>query len=256
MFNLVKSEVLKMRSTQVWIWMLLLSFTLTTLVTWGASYALTSTAQADSDTPTFYDVFTVFRGEVGPPVALFVLGVLGYTTEFRHKTITPTLLATANRWKVTGGKAAAYFVFAVVYAAVCVAVNFGFAVVWFDAHNITVNYDHIAMGVFKGFVSLAWWGLFGLAIGAVIRVQAAAMVIGLIYIVVIGNIMQGVPYVRRVYPYSPQGAVRSFVSDSTPDGPFKDVHMLSPTLGGVVMVLWVVGLLVLSTELLLRRDIS
>ena len=53
-------------------------------------------------------------------VALLVLGLLGLTTEFRHKTITPTLLATPNRWRLLIGKAASYVVFAIVYGLVCV----------------------------------------------------------------------------------------------------------------------------------------
>ena len=104
MINLMKSEILKIRSTQVWFWMLLLAVALT------ACTIVTGTARSSDDhrRRRRRRLLRHLHSSGGPAMALLVLGLLGLTTEFRHKTITPTLLATPNRWQLLVGKALSY----------------------------------------------------------------------------------------------------------------------------------------------------
>ena len=148
MINLIRSEVLKIRSTQVWFWMLLLAAAFTALGTIGIvgdrGQRLPTTASRSTTT-------TVFTQSQGAGVALLVLGLLGLTTEFRHKTITPTLLATPNRWRLLAGKAASYAVFAIIYALICVALNFAIAIIWLSAAECRSSYGHgVPGGVGEG----------------------------------------------------------------------------------------------------------
>jgi ABC-2 type transport system permease protein len=249
MNNLIKSEVLKIRSTQVWFWMLVLSVGFTALLTIASVATI-----VENEPVAYYDIFTR-SGSAG--VALLVLGLLGLTTEFRHKTITPTLLATPNRWKLLAGKAASYGLFSVFYALVCVIVNFAIAIPWLAAKNIPVELGHgIDGGVAKAFVSLVLYGLFGLGIGAVIRNQAAAMVFGIVYLFIINGLLSVIAWVRLVYPFTPGGALQAFASNGHIDGLPGDVHMLQPLVGGLVMLIWVAALILVGGRLALQRDIS
>jgi FtsH-binding integral membrane protein len=80
MINLLKSEVLKIRSTQVWVWMLLLVVALTTLFTLGTVLSIQTGTPKEGIN--YFSVWTTF-GTAG--IALLVLGLLGLTTEFRHQ---------------------------------------------------------------------------------------------------------------------------------------------------------------------------
>jgi ABC-2 type transport system permease protein len=253
MINLVKSEILKIRSTQVWFWMALLAIAFTSLGTIGR--VVEATQNYDRGDPvSYYDVFTQSQGAA---VALLVLGLLGLTTEFRHQTITPTLLATPNRWRMLAGKAASYGIFAIVYAVICVIVNFAIAIIWLSLKNVPLEYGHgVSGGVLKSFLTLVMTGLFGLGLGALIRNQAASMVFGIVYFFILDNVLNFVPWVRKGYAWTPGGAVKAFTSNGQITGMPGDVHLLAPVAGGFLFLAWVAVLVVSGGFFSLRRDIS
>jgi ABC-2 type transport system permease protein len=253
MIGLIKSEVLKIRSTQVWFWMVLLALAFTALGTIGAVVS----AIDDHHDGNPVDYYSVFTQSQSAGVALLVLGLLGLTTEFRHKTITPTLLATPNRWRLLAGKAISYAVFAVIYSVICVVANFAIAIVWLSAEDVPLNYGHgVAGGVFKTFLALVLTGMFGLGLGAVIRNQAASMVFGIVYLFIIDNLLEFVPWVRKGYKWTPGGAISAFTSNGHVDNLPDDVHLLAPVLGGLLFLLWALVLLAAGGYLSLNRDIS
>jgi len=249
--NGMRSDLLKIRSTQVWFWMLVLAVLLTALTTVGTVLGETSD---NSIAPDYYNVFTTSQQA---NLALMVLGLLGLTTEFRHKTITPTLLATPNRWRMIGAKTLAYVVLAALYSAVCVAVNFLAAIITLKLKHYGVEYpSDLALGVLRVYLALVFTGLFGLGLGGLLRNQAAAMVTGLIYFLIINGLWSVIPYVRRVWPFSPGGAEAALVARSHGDRAFTDVPHLSALEGGLVFGAWVVVPLLGATLLLNRRDVS
>ncbi|MEO6501328.1 MAG: hypothetical protein ABIQ09_05400 [Jatrophihabitantaceae bacterium] len=253
MINLVRSEVLKIRSTQVWFWMVLLAAAFTTLGTIG----MVVTAINDYDNGAPVDYYAVFTQSEGAGVALLVLGLLGLTTEFRHKTITPTLLATPNRWQLLAGKAASYAVFAVIYALICVALNFAIAIIWLSAVDVPIEFSQgVPGGVAKAFASLVMTGIFGLGLGAVLRNQAAAMVFGIVYFFILDSLLNYVPWVRKGYAYTPGGAIKAFLSNGEVDNMPGDVHLLAPAAGGLLFLAWALALLVIGGRISLSRDIS
>jgi ABC-2 type transport system permease protein len=101
MLRLVRAEFLKLRTTQVWFWLLLADIAI------GAAVAIGSLAPADAiKAPK--DVPYLFATSNGALITAFVLGVLGVTTEFRYQTITPTVLQTPSRWAVVAAKMITY----------------------------------------------------------------------------------------------------------------------------------------------------
>lgn len=253
MIGLIRSEVLKIRSTQVWFWMVVLAVAFTALGTIGSVVG----AIDDHRNGNPVDYYGLFTTSQGAGIALLVLGLLGLTTEFRHKTITPTLLATPNRWLLLAGKAASYAIFSLIYAVICIVLNFAMVIIWLSAKSIPLEYGHgVAGGVFKAFLSLVLTGMFGLGLGALIRNQAAAMVFGIVYFFILDSLLHFVPWIRKGYAYTPGGAMTAFTSNGSLDGGPSDVHLLAPAVGGVVFLAWSLALLVGGGQLSLHRDIS
>ena len=255
MRNLIRSEVLKTRSTQVWLWMILPAAALTALSTIGQTYGSIYDNEHGGAAIRYYDIFTTANGG---GVALLVIGILGLTTEFRHKTITPTLLAIPGRWTLLVGKAISYAIFAFFYAVICIVVNFAIAIPWLDAKGIPVEFGHgVPGGVVKAFLALLMTALFGLGLGALVRNQAAAMVIGIFYFAIISNLLSVIPWVRHwIYPWSPGGALDAFISNGTIRNTADDVHRLAPLNGGLLFLVWTLVLLGAGGYFSLNRDIS
>jgi ABC-2 type transport system permease protein len=254
MINLIRSEVLKIRSTQVWIWMLVLAVVFTGLITLGTSADSVHQYKEFGQPINYYDLFTT---STLAAFALMVLGILGLTTEYRHKTITPTLLATPNRWMLLAGKVASYFVFSIIYSIVCITVNFAVAIIWLSAKDVPLEYGHgVAGGVVKAFISLVLLGIFGLGIGALIRNQAAAMVFGILYFTVLNILLSSIPVIRKVWLFEPGGAIAAFTSNGTITGLADDVHVISPMAGLAVLVVWCVVILFAGATVSLNRDVS
>jgi hypothetical protein len=203
----------------------------------------------------YFSIWTNF-GVAG--VALVVIGLLGLTTEFRHKTITPTLLATPGRWQLLIGKALAYVVFAIPYGIVCLLVNLVLALICLNAKGLPVHFtDGSVGGMVRNFVSLILLAFFGLGLGALIRNQAAGMVIGILYLSVLNIFFAGIPGLRRVYLFEPAGAMNAFTSRGENNyGLPKDVIHISPVAGGFILLAWCLILLVAGGYLSLNRDIS
>ncbi len=253
MLNLIKSEVLKIRSTQVWFWMMVLVVGITVAATLGTVLTIDSSTPANEIN--YFSVWTNF-GVAG--VALLVLGLLGLTTEFRHKTITPTLLATPGRWRLLIGKALAYVAFAIPYGIVCLLVNLVTALICLNAKGLPVHFtDGAPTGMVRNFVALILLAFFGLGLGALIRNQAAGMVVGILYLSVLNLFFAGIPGLRKVYLFEPAGAFNAFTSrDRDNYGLPKDVVHISPGVGGLILLVWCLVLLVAGGYLSLNRDIS
>jgi hypothetical protein len=101
MNRLVRAEFRKLRTTQVWLWLLLASIAITALL-------VTAQLASHDGVQSYDDAVGVFTSSGTAYIAVFVLGVLGVTTEYRYQTITPTILATPSRWALISAKMITY----------------------------------------------------------------------------------------------------------------------------------------------------
>ena len=86
--------------------------------------------------------------------------------------------------------------------------------------------------------------------------QIVAVTVGLIFLIVLENIIVGIPGVKYVYPYLPGGLVNSITSSGADDRIINGVTLL-PIWGGVVgLLIWGVGLAVLGAGITMNRDIT
>jgi ABC-2 type transport system permease protein len=249
--RLIRAEFLKLRTTQVWFWLLL------ALVAISALSVIGPLAGNDVHDPS--DVPDLFTGTAqGGYVVVFVLGVLGVTTEFRYQTITPTLLQTPSRWTLVTAKLITYAVLGIAYAVVGVVIQLAVALPWLSSKNVDVEWgsgalQHALIGVFG---VLALFGIVGLGVGALLKNQIVAVVVGVLFMLVIQNILVAIPGVKHAYPYMPGGAANAILATTSDDRSVNGVHLL-PTGGGVVaLLLWAFVPAIVGAAITMNRDIT
>ncbi len=250
MVRLIRAEFLKLRTTQVWFWMLMASVAISALLVVGAL------ASGDG-VRTVADVPDMFTSSGTAYIAVFVLGVLGVTTEFRYQTITPTVLATPSRWAIMTAKMITYAIVGAVYSLACILVQLAIALPWLSAKGIHVSLggDHIPRALVGVFVVVAIYGIIGLGAGALLRNQIVAVTVGILFLLILQNIVVAIPVVKNAYPYLPGGATSSILT-ITGSRSFNGVQILS-TAGGVgVLLAWAFVPAMLGAATTMNRDIT
>ncbi|MDT4892409.1 MAG: type transport system permease protein [Pseudonocardiales bacterium] len=249
MTRLVRAEFLKLRTTQVWFWLLLAAVAIAAL--------LVIAPIASGDIHTRADVADMFTGAGTSFVPVFVLGVLGVTTEFRYQTITPTVLATPSRWAVVGAKMIAYGLVGVAYAVICLGVQLAIAGPWLSAKGIDLplTTDHVPRALLSVFAVVSLFGIIGLGVGALVKNQIVGVTVGVIFLLVINNVLLAIPKVKSVFPYTPGGGINSLLT-ITGERTANGVILLSPWGGVVVLVLWAFVPAILGASITMNRDIT
>jgi ABC-2 type transport system permease protein len=246
---LVRSELLKIQTTRGWYVYLGI---LVLLV--GAATAGEVGTGADAERSTVeLQVRVIDAAGISALLAL-ILGITVITTEFRHGTITPTLLASPHREQVVGGKAIASGSVAVFFALLGLVVAVVVGTVWLlvvgaDIHFFSGDVGGQALQVI---LSAALWGLIGIAIGALVQSQVAALVGTLIWLFLVETILIGIfglLDIDGVAPYLP------FQALDAADGTGGE-NLLSYWAGVGVSLAWIATVGAVGTERLRRRDIT
>jgi ABC-2 type transport system permease protein len=246
--RLVRAEVLKVRTTQVWFWLLLASLAVSVLA------AVAGLASDDVRKPA--DVATIFANANGGLAVAFILGVLGMTTEFRHQTFTPAVLATPSRWAIVLAKLVTYALVGGAYAAIGIALQLAITAPWLASKGIDLelggDVGHAMLGLVLVFVLFA---VIGVGFGALLHNQALAITLGLIFLLVVNNVIGAIPGVKAGFPYTPEGAMISIIYPGSDNGP-EGVQLLSTVGGVVVLMLWALIPAALGAAVTLNRDIT
>lgn len=108
-----------------------------------------------------------------------ILGALSVTGEFRHRTITPTLLAEPRRSVVLGAKLVAILPFALVVAIAGVVgtVAGGAATLGLMGEPMLLGDSTVQRALLLSIVALTLWALVGVGFGSVLTNQVAAIVV-------------------------------------------------------------------------------
>ena len=251
MIRLVRAEFLKLRTTQVWFWLLLASVGITVIG------VVAQIASESNDVRLALHVRDIFTTSTSAYIALFVLGVLSVTTEFRYQTITPTVLATPSRWRLVTAKMITYALTGAVYAIICVAVQLAVALPWLHARHIPVVFHDQIGALLAVFGVVSLMGLVGLGAGALIKNQIVAVSVGVIFLLILENLFLLIPGVKHIYPFLPGGAINSMTARQAHSERFiNGVHLL-PVWGGVVTLLvWAFAMAVIGAGFTMNRDIT
>lgn len=253
MTALVRAEWTKLFTTRVWI-----GLTLGACVLAGGFAALfTGLAGVQQNgrqglppvgTRTYEEV--VFSVGANASVLLLILGIIGMTQEYRHRTATPTFLTTPRRGRVVVAKLVAYALAAVPIALVVLAVDVLVVEIYAGARGDapSLNADNLKTLGASGLV-LVVYAVIGVGIGALMRNQVGAIVGSLVYLYVVEPIVSSIGVLQPAYKWLPGGAVQAITSD------FQAPQLLAPW--QAVLLLLGYGLLaaLLGTFLAVRRDV-
>jgi ABC-2 type transport system permease protein len=253
MTALVRAEWTKLFTTKVWLGLLLGGC----VMVGGLAALFTGTAGQDPGngdgiapvgSPQFEEL--AFSAATFASVLLLILGIIGMTQEYRHRTATPTFLTTPRRGRVITAKMLAYAGVAVPMALVILAVNVVVVVVYAGALGDapSLSADNVQTLAASGLV-LVVYTVIGVGLGALVRNQVGAIVGALVYLNVVEPIVSSIGAISGAYKWLPGGAAAAITSD------FQAPNLLEPWQGAVLLVAYGLAAAVLGTLLAVRRDV-
>ncbi len=238
------AELLKIRSTRTTLALALGLLFLALLVA-----LLTGLLTSPDGLLTKEDQRTLFAAGGLAGVFAALAGVLLVTSEYRFGTIRPTLLFTPARTRVLLAKLAAAVLAGLIFAALTEALTLGigFAVLGGRGIPIALSTADVLLAVLGSLIGVALWGAIGVGLGAIVRNQVGAVITLLAWGFVIDNLLFGlVPAVGRYTPTRAQDAMMGLTTR----------HLLSPVVGGLVLLAWGVALAAIGYLLIARRDVN
>lgn len=264
MISLVRAEFLKLRT----VWSTWILYALSAVVVGGIA-AIVGFAPhrrqgvgvlfpTRGSVPWFDTVFSILA--IALDFAL-VLGVLVVTSEYRHKTVTPTYLVEPRRGRVTTAKLLVSGGGGLVVAVVAgiVGLAFGFAVVGAGighSGEMLTEFRHVWPGVAAAAVLYA---VYGVGLGALLKNQAVSIVVGLGVTAVIEPILNGaLPSVGRWLPSEAAQALESVTARPEVRGGLGAdlVHLIPWWAGALVLLGYGVVLAAAGSFTTLRGDVT
>jgi ABC-type transport system involved in multi-copper enzyme maturation permease subunit len=240
----LRSELRKMRTTRTIPVFLLLAVALALLgvIAPGLSDKVSELAQENNQRTLFGSAATN---------AVFMVtfaGLIAFTTEFRYGTIRPTLLFEPRRRVVLGAKLVAAALLGVVFALACVAVSFAAGLVLLRARDVdfALTSTHTLTIVCGTIAASAICGMLGVTVGALIRNQVGAILALAAYSVAVDVLLfTTVPSLGRLLPAQASNALAGLPTE----------HLLTPAVGGAVLLAWALVFVAAATVRTDRSDI-
>jgi ABC-type transport system involved in multi-copper enzyme maturation permease subunit len=243
MSSLLAAELLKLRTTR--------TFAALVGVAVGLSLLLLVLTTLLQDRFLEKDLRMLFAGDF-TGLFILLLGVMGIAGEWRHRTITSSVLAAPDRLRLLGAKLISY---AVAGAVLSLIVTVTIMVVGTTILSLrdkpTLDLVPLLDVLWRNLVGAAYLGAIGVCIGALLRNQVAALVGVLVVFVIVEPTLLGlVPDVGRFAPL--QGAPSGLVGIEVDN----DTQLLDASVAGLVMLGWVVVLFTAAGALLRARDLT
>lgn len=244
---LLLAELLKLRTTRTFYALAGVAIGLSVVfVILGA--ALTEPTQESVMTDVFMvDISSIF---------IMILAIVGITGEWRHRTITSSLLAAPDRLRFLAAKVLA---FAAAGALLSVAIAISTAIIGYAILDYrdqpTPELGDLFEQMVRSALVAALLGGVGVGVGSLVRNQPTAIVAILIFLLVIDSLLAAlVPSVER---FSPLGALPNAIQGYEPDDvgmPDVDFFAFGPALA--LMLAWIALLFAAGAALLRARDVE
>jgi hypothetical protein len=240
---LVNAELLKLRTTRTAIGFLIATVLLTLLIQ-GVTFAT-------ADIRTAGDLRESIAGAGAAALLLLILGIVATTGEYRHRTITGSLLVTPDRRRFLASKMLAYIVTGAVLGLVAMLVTLVAGLIWLSIRDQPTDLlpaGDYALMVLRGVAVAALSGAVGVAIGAIVRNQVLAVVGLLVYLFMVESAISLLS--DDVYDFM-IGQTQSSLAGSGAVG-----DALAPGVSGLVLAGWALLLGVIGIVLEDRRDVT
>jgi ABC-2 type transport system permease protein len=240
---LLRAELLKLRTTRTFVTLVSVTLVLSLIVV-GLTAILSDQFTEDSVRELFtFDFSSLF---------ILLLGVTGMAGEWRHRTITSSVLAAPDRIRLLGAKVIAYAVAgAVLSLIVTVAIMAEGSLILSLRGELTLGLGDLADILWRNLLIAALLGAFGVCVGGIVRNQIVAIV-GLLALsfAIEPTLLALVPDVGQ---YGPTTGAPSGIIGFNPvedGGPVLDLGVAL-----AVMLGWVGLGFAITAALLKRRDL-
>jgi hypothetical protein len=265
----LRSEVRKLLSTRMW-WLLgivlfaylaflggVMAFSLTTdPSSMGGGMGTVTVLSGRAIATTVYTL-AVSLGYVFP----LVIGALSMTGEFRHQTITPTLLAEPRRGLVLGAKLVVGAVLGAAYGIVgtAAAVVGGAPFLLAKSDGLHLGDAGVRADLFFSVAAMALWCVIGVGLGTLLTNQVAAVVVILAFTQFVEPILRiglvAIDPLAGVQKFLP-GAAAEALAGSSLYSTTGMLGLLDRGWGALVLLGYAALFALLGRYLTLRRDVS
>ena len=198
--RLVSAEIMKLRTTTAW-WLFIGGFTVVTALAVGLNcvgkhYALFPQADAFDRAQKLTEAAAdrtpagaaamaaslMTSGQTLTVLFALLLGSYVVTSEYVNRTVTTTFLTVPHRGRIIAAKLAAATSFGALFWLIATVVNAVVTPVFLSSQHLSVPLTAavVTRSVALSLPAFALWAAFGLGLGAVIRSQAVAIVVGLV----------------------------------------------------------------------------
>lgn len=261
----IRSELLKFFTTRLWWGMAIGIFVAGALFAGFFGWALTSEEAMSSGatgvegdaTQVVNSVYTAGLG-VGY-LLLLTVGIMQIGSEYRHKTISGTFLATPKRIRAMGAKVIALLGIGGTYGIISLVGSVSVGAVVLTLRDIDpFPSTEVLRTIALSLLALGLWALIGLGVGILIPNQVAAILVGVGVAWIIEPLLSfGLGFLEwgaELVPYFPSSATNSMVNGVTSQG--GDVTFLSWWAGAIVLAGYAAALSAFGTWRTVRQDIT
>jgi ABC-type transport system involved in multi-copper enzyme maturation permease subunit len=244
MTSLLRAELLKLRTTRTFAALVAAALALSLLVV-----VLTALLQ---DEFTSEDVRNLFLADF-TGLFIMLLGVMGMAGEWRHKTITGTVLAAPDRLRLLTAKMLSYAAAGAVLSLIVTLTIMLVGTIILSVRGFdTAPVSDLVDVLWRNLLVAALVGALGVGIGAVVRNQVVAIIAVLVLGFVLEPALFGLlPEVARFGPT--QGAPAGIVN-ANPFGDGDDT-LLAPAVAVLVMLGWIGAFFAAAAVRLRRGDL-
>ncbi|GAB3484839.1 ABC transporter permease [Flexivirga lutea] len=256
MATALRTELRKLATTRLW-WILGMgAVAVAVLVT-----VLTVAGSEASEHPPL-DIFTgaLIGGVQTAYMITAIVGITAVTGEYRHHTATASYLAIPHRGRLISAKLIVLTGYGLFVGVVVVGVCSAIAAPWLSARGLlggSLTAGGVTRAVVGGTLSIAVMTAVGVAVGALLRNQIAAVAALLIYLFAIEQTINSIALTRPAYPFFPGGAVQALAfSGRRAFGSATGAELLNPWLAAVLIVGYAVAITAIAVRTTIRRDVS
>ncbi len=248
MTDLIRAELVRLRTTRLATWMML-GTAAGVLLTVAVAIASAGTGGlAGLDTTD--GVRNVLNGAASATTMAMILGIVAVTAEFRHRTATITFLVTPVRRRVVAAKLVTNVLAGLLLAAGAFVLTLIVAVPWMAAKHVDVSLMTAQVGVvLVGVVAATMlYAAIGVGLGALVVNQTVAVTVAVIWTAIVeGLVVSLAPGVGR---WLPGGASSALTNATTANG-----GLLPMWAGAILLTGYAVTFAVAGARAVQRRDV-
>lgn len=187
MGGLIRSELLKIRTTRAWWWFALGTLLWTAVALafnmWFAWLAFNEPSQLGGEaaltSPAYHGGNVYTSGQFLGLMFVMLIGILMVTNEFYHQTVTATFLATPHRTVVIMAKLITATMIGLGFWVVLTGIDLVAGSIFFQSQGAgtLLGEWEVQRSILLNLAAFAVWTIFGVAIGTLITAQLAATIL-------------------------------------------------------------------------------